>query len=464
MTYGPLFLHGFGARYDLPISLALYVYGAGAVVLLSFVLVAIFAGARTGARAVQYPRLEAPILRSLGNAPPTRFIGGAFGLLCLVGSVLCGLWGSSDSTRNPAAYLVWIYLWVGLFLLTALAGNLWAYLNPFDALYRLLDRWLPLPRPRELPARIGIWPAAVTFFGIAWLELASGYASRPFVVGVLAIAYTAYTLAGMLIFGREQWLSRCEAFTVLFGIAARFGPIESERAAGGRLEQVWLRPWAVGLLQPVKAGWDVVAFLILMLSNLAFDGIEATPAWYQVVQLWAPLNGALGAQAARIVLYTLGLAAVAVVFLVVFSVFMQLVIFFSGTRVDRMATLTAFAFTLVPIALVYDAAHNYSYLVIQAQGLIPLLADPLARGWSLLPTKGYQPNWALAQANVVWYVQVVLIVLGHVIAVYLAHLRAGERFRHAQKVLLSQYPMLVLMVAYTMTSLWILAQPITAQG
>jgi hypothetical protein len=61
-------------------------------------------------------------------------------------------------------------------------------------------------------------------------------------------------------------------------------------------------------------------------------------------------------------------------------------------------------------------------------------------------------------------VQVVLIVLGHVIAVFLAHLRAGERFQIASNALLSQYPMLLLMVLYTMTSLWILAQPITAGG
>jgi len=67
----------------------------------------------------------------------------------------------------------------------------------------------------------------------------------------------------------------------------------------------------------------------------------------------------------------------------------------------------------------------------------------------------------LASAALVWYVQVVLIVSGHVIAMYLAHLRAGERFRAAQSVLLSQYPILVLMVLYTMTSLWILAQQVT---
>jgi hypothetical protein len=101
---------------------------------------------------------------------------------------------------------------------------------------------------------------------------------------------------------------------------------------------------------------------------------------------------------------------------------------------------------------------------VQSQGLFPLLADPFARGWHLLPTAGVTPNFALASASVVWYMQVILIVLGHVVAVYLAHLRAGERFRTAQRALLSQYPMLLLMVLYTMLSLSILAAPVTQGG
>jgi len=151
---------------------------------------------------------------------------------------------------------------------------------------------------------------------------------------------------------------------------------------------------------------------------------------------------------------TLGLLLLSVAFLLVFITFMELVVYFGKRDVDLKATLTAFALTLVPIALVYNAAHNYSYLVVQSQGLIPLLLPAFA---------GYKPNYALAQASMVWYAQVVLIVVGHVIAVYLAHLRAGERFRTAQRALLSQYPMLLLMVLYTMTSLWILAQPITRE-
>jgi hypothetical protein len=201
--------------------------------------------------------------------------------------------------------------------------------------------------------------------------------------------------------------------------------------------------------------------VILMLSTLAFDGIIATPAWQDFVielkPIWVPMGG-LGSVFVR----TLGMVLITASFFLVFVGFMQAVIYFGTRKVDLKTTVSAFALTLVPIALVYNAAHNYSYVLVQSQVLIPLLNDPLGKGWHLWPAvASLQPSFALAQASTVWYAQVVLIVLGHVIAVYLSHLRAGERFRTAQRALLSQYPMLLLMVLYTMTSLWILAQPTT---
>jgi len=204
--------------------------------------------------------------------------------------------------------------------------------------------------------------------------------------------------------------------------------------------------------------------VILMLSTLAFDGILATPDWQEfnvaLEPIWQPM-GPFGFFFVR----TLGMVLLTLAFLLVFITFMRLVIFFGVRKVGLRTTLSTFALTLVPIALVYNAAHYYAYVVVQSQGLIPLLNDPLAKGWQLLPAvAAYKPSFALAQASTVWYAQVVLIVVGHVIAVYLSHLRASERFGSAQRALLSQYPMLVLMVMYTMTSLWILAQPTTRGG
>jgi hypothetical protein len=459
-----VFLHGFGARYDLPITLALYLYGGAAVVVISFVLVVLFSGARTTPEAVSYPRRRAPWLAVIARSQAVRVIGGALGVLGLLAVVVTGLSGAPDALRNPSAYLVWIYLWVGLVLVTGLVGNVWRLLNPFAALYDLGAALCRTPRPRtQLPARLGIWPAAILFLGIAWLELGSGQASVPHVIAGAAIGYTVLTLAGMAVFGRDSWLQHCEALTVLFGIVSRFAPLEVNRDERGNVVEAWVRPWGTGLLAPVTPGWDRIVFVILMLSNLAFDGIEATPPWFAIASTQPAVAVALG-PSWRVVVYSAGLAGLALVFLAVFVVFMRLVIYFGVTEVDRLAAMTSFALTLVPIALAYDLAHNYTYLVVQGQALIPLLADPLAKGWNLLPTRGYQPSWALAGPATVWLMQVVLIVIGHVLAVYLAHLRSLQWFRTARNAVLSQYPMLVLMVAYTMTSLWILSQPITNAG
>ena len=458
-----ILLHGFGQRYDLPASLALYLFAAAGVVVVSFVLVVLFAGDQVGAKAIQYPRRAVPFLTRLARTPWPRLIGGIIGVFGLVAIISTGVFGSTDATKNPAEYLTWIYFWAATVIVSGLVGNLWYLLNPWAAVFDAVTRWVRLGPVWKLP-NLGIWPAVAVYFAFACLELTTGMANRPWLVGNLALAYSALTLAGMIFFGRDQWLEHCEAFTVLFGIVGKFSPVEAERDGQGRITTVYLRPWGVGLLQPSPIGWDRILFVILMLSSLAFDGILGTQSWGDFTvatePYWLP-HGAFG----FFVLKTVSLTLLTGAFLLVFIAFMEMVIYFGNRRLDLKATVTAFALTLVPIALVYNAAHNYSYVMVQSQGLLPLLNDPFAKGWQLLPAvAAYKPSFGLAQASTVWFAQIILIVVGHVIAVYLSHLKAGEKFRTAQRALLSQYPMLVLMVMYTMTSLWILAQPITAGG
>ena len=458
-----IFLHGFGPRYDLPAPLFFYIFAAGGVVVISFVLVILFVGDQVGAKALQYPRRAAPLLLPVARSPWPRALGGTIGLLGLLAVIVSGLFGSSNPAVNPAEYLTWIYFWAGLVILSGLVGNLWYLLNPWAAVYDFATRFVRLGPVWKLP-HVGVWPASAFYFSFACLELTSGVANQPHVVAIAAIAYSAVTLAGMILFGRDEWLENCEAFTVLFGIVGRFGPIESERGDRGAVSAVYVRPWGVGLLKPAPSGWNRVFFVILMLSTLAFDGILGTPAWQDfnitLEPIWLPMG-----QFGFFLVKTTGLILVTFGFLLVFIAFIEAVIFFGNRKVDLATTATGFAYTLVPIALVYNMAHNYSYVMVQSQVLIPLLNDPLQKGWHLWPAVvGLQPSFALAQASTIWFAQIVLIVIGHVIAVYLSHLRAGERFRTAQKALLSQYPMLVLMVTYTMTSLLILAQQTTKAG
>jgi hypothetical protein len=119
--------------------------------------------------------------------------------------------------------------------------------------------------------------------------------------------------------------------------------------------------------------------------------------------------------------------------------------------------------TLLPIALAYHVAHYLSYLLVAGQVVIPLASDPLGRGWDLFGTARYQVALGIVGARFAWYTAVIVIVAGHVLAMYVAHRLALERFPDRRSARRSQYPLPVLMVGYTMLSLWILAQPVVVK-
>jgi hypothetical protein len=119
-----------------------------------------------------------------------------------------------------------------------------------------------------------------------------------------------------------------------------------------------------------------------------------------------------------------------------------------------------FAPSLVPIAIGYHVAHYFSYLLIQGQWIITAASDPFGLGWDLFHTRSYEPDIAVLGAATVWWVAVLAIVAGHVAAILISHLMALRLFQTPRLALTSQYPMLVLMISYTMLSLWMLAQPI----
>ena len=128
----------------------------------------------------------------------------------------------------------------------------------------------------------------------------------------------------------------------------------------------------------------------------------------------------------------------------------------AGTTANAAAC--SFVLTLVPIAVAYHLSHYFSLLLTAGQFIIPLASDPFGRGWDLLGTAGYKVDLAIVSPYVFWYSAVGIIVLGHVVAVFLAHEVAVRLF--GKEALVREVPMVLLMVAYTCLSLWILAQPI----
>jgi hypothetical protein len=199
-------------------------------------------------------------------------------------------------------------------------------------------------------------------------------------------------------------------------------------------------------------------FVIFMLSSVTYDGLLATPLWVSVIFSLQSIAGSFGILSS-LFYGTLGLLIVPILFFALYAGFVKLCQILGGDT-DFWRLAGAFAYSLVPIALAYQAAHYYTLLLTEGQNIIYLISDPFGWGWDLFGTSGYEPNASVVGAAFVWYSQVALIVGGHVVAVYLAHSIALLTARSPKLVLRSQLPIVALMVLYTIVSLWILAQPI----
>jgi hypothetical protein len=352
----------------------------------------------------------------------------------------------------------------------ALIGNPWPLLNPWSIIFGWVERWVGRRRPQArfglglaYPPWLGAWPAVWLFGAFAWFELIAEGAKVPATLATFIVVYSVLTWAGMFAFGRRNWLANGEAFALAFGVFGRFAPL-------GEGQNWRLRPYGAGLVVDRPCHPSMTAFVVLMLSTVTFDGFKETSLWAALMQWVASVQAfhplLLGLHNFGfdliVALETAALAIFPMLFYLVYLGFCWLTKEAGdGTRpVGEVAGL--FVFSLVPIAIAYHLAHYLSYLLISGQFIIPLASDPFGIGWDVFGTAGYQIDITVVGAKFVWYTAVVAIVVGHVFGVGVAHFVALKVFATAKTARASQYPFLVLMVAYTMVSLWILAQPVVA--
>ena len=493
----PAFAHGFGERYDLPLPLSFFLAGAGATVALSFAVSGLFVKGRPDE--FRYPRYDLLGSRWLAAVLTNRVLLELVRVLLVALFFLVlatALFGTNKPIENLSPTFVWIIWWVGMGYVAALVGNLWALVNPWKITFEWAEKLMGAGGPEDqgmfdYPERLDRWPAVVLLFVFAWLENVYTDAPTPRNLGLLILGYSLVTWVGMAAFGKHRWLSHGEVFWVLFGIFARFSPTEVrvadrrlcracelecgpsdegcvdcyacfERAGrADRRRELNLRPYAVGLAAPGRISVATGIFVVLALATVTFDGLTATWVWLDFQSLVYSAAPALGAGTATAI-DTLGLVLLPLVFLAVYLAFAWAIRLLSREKAPVSATATAFVFSLVPIALAYNMAHFVSLLAIQGQYIIPLVSDPFGIGWDLLGTQDYRVNIRVVNAKFVWFLAVAAIVAGHIVSVYTAHVISVRRAPKRSMALLGQIPMLVLMVSYTATSLWIIAQPIVA--
>ena len=469
--------HGFGQRFDLPLPLWLWLTGAGATIVLTFAALALFARQRdvgTGfLRSIDLFRF--PLLRHLAHplAVVLRVIGCALFVLTLA----AGFFGNPDAYANLIVTMVWVLWWVGMAFFCALVGDLWEVVNPLPTLYRAVVRVIGGRDATgslglAYPTWLGAWPSVALFFAFAWLELVWQEKDVPRALATVLLAYATLCWGGMLLFGVEVWRQQGDAFAMAFRVLGRFAPLELRSSTPAEPSRFRLRPYGAGLLTIEPVSNSVAAFVLLMLATVTFDGFHETPLMDRIgtaAQTSRPVAEALFALSSATGmdetqwLNTVVLLLFPVAFVLIFRIVGASMLRLAGRAASAgaaSADVNAMVWSLVPIAVAYHLSHYVSLLLTTGQFIVPLASDPFGWGWNLFGTRGRAVDLGIVSPAMYWYSAVALIVIGHVLAVIVAHVEASRRFASHRAAMLSQMPMLVLMVAYTSLSLWIMAQPI----
>jgi len=441
--------HGLGGSSDLPVPYAYSVIGAAWALTFTFALVA-FAWRRPRFDPLKPGHPLPSAMTALVDSRLTRGVAATAALLFAVWVVLAGLWGP-QTQANALLGVFYVLLWVGLMAVSLLFGPVWRVISPVRTVYVLLQRITPqsLSRARlSYPEGWGYRPAAVGLFAFVWMELASpNPASLPWVKSWLLI-YVVVLLGGAWLCG-QRWFARVDPFGVYSMVVSRLSPFRRNPAT---------RRIAIGnpfdhlLSLPIRPG--VVALLAVLLGSTAFDSFSSSVTWRNFADGLAKAIHVVPVAVSLSALRTIGLLVFAAVVATTFSLAARAT---GGIdREQRRALPGQMAHSLIPIVVGYIFAHYLSYLVERGQQAVFALADPLGRGWNLLGLAHLHVAYVLSMhPTVLAVIKVSCVVTGHIVAVIAAHDKALRLLPSGHQ-LTGQLTMMMVMVGYTFTGLYLL--------
>ena len=359
---------------------------------------------------------------------------GILGVAALVFVVAVGLVGPQIGNFSAAVLLTFVggraLLTIGAYTI----GNPWRALNPWRRIAMALPNGY-----RTYPDRLGSWPAVGALLALVWLELVAPLSSSPRALVAVVLAYSAFTIAGAVAFGSEPWFRRGDPISVWFRLYGAVAPIQ--RTDDG-LELCY--PGAKLSDDDVVTDVSLVAFVLVLVWELTYSGFVVTEPGVRTVEALV----AIGIPP-RIVYLGLLLAG--------FGLFWK-VYWLAATRtreraetyLSRRYLALRFAPPLLAIAAGYHFAHYAGFSISLWPSLVDTMATPLNPPEN--PTQYALTSWF-------GYVEIVAILLGHVLAVWISHTVSFELFPGKLQAIRSQYPFILVMIFFTMASLYLVSLP-----
>jgi len=402
---------------------------------------------------------------------------------------------------NAASLLFWVYTIPFLPIAHIFVGGMYEVGNPFAALARVLSGGRTLPNADAILRRLGYWPAVAMLFLLVFAESITEIVQRPAILGIGLLVYaTAQVIMGVLL--GDGWYDGGDVFQAMTALASTIALCALKRDASGRVHLI------VGFnparFLPAATGRE--ALITLWLAGVLADGVRATPIWRvlilpRVAPSFESMGVVAGINSGPAAEITLEIVFTWIAFGLFFWVFVALATQLARYAAEKRGSPVSLSSrqvaaivspSLIPIALAYLFAHNLTQILVVGPLIISARNAPAA---ALGPLTFQEISHI--SPGLVWWTQVSAIVVGHVLAVVMAHARLNQALPSAQaepataaatrrgrqpryasvgalaarptrrlhdSAFLADLGWLSAMVIYTATSLWILAQPITASG
>lgn len=450
----PVLAHAAERGHVLLLPTGYYLFGGGAAVALTFLMLAVVP-------VVPLDRLADWRVR-LGSIPTMlRFPLSLLCFLFLVMLVAAGHFGSTDPLTNPLPLTVWILLWSGLTLVQGLFGNLWWWINPWYAPWRMLAGLTGrIRQDEELLAGLGYWPALILLAGFAWFELVHPAAVSPPLLANVVTVYFLFNLLACLVFDHAAWTRQGECLSVFFAMIARLAIFEANPSGRPGWQALRLCFPGAKLVNAPLLPISGALFLLLALSTVSFDGLMRTFFWLGMIGV-NPLE--FPGRTAVMASSTFGMALTFTLLAGAFVLAVAAGERLSGRPAGMARALGCLVWSIIPISMAYDFAHHVTALAVDGQYALAALSDPFRRGWDLLGLTGMPVRAGVTSgagaAWVIWNLQAGAIIIGHLLAIAVAHIIAWRIYGSARAAVTSQIGLAALMVGYTVFGLWLLAAP-----
>jgi len=489
------------------IPLDIFVYGVIGVLVLSFIA-ATWLNANPGKgfrfNLIKNKRVYKFVRNRWFQAAPQLFMVGI-----LVALIYIGLAGSRIANLTPVA--VWTIWWAGLIFAVLFLGTGWCSICPWDGIanlftrQRLAGRSEPLTLGLRFPNWLkNVYPAIGLFVVLTWLELGYGVTTNPRTTAYMGLGMIGLAVATALMFQDKKFCTYMCPVGRICGTYSRFAPIEiankrqrvcdkcktedclngNERGypcpTGVSLRTITSTSECIGCTECIKScdkmnvainlrpfGSELrnvklpkidEAWLALALLTLTFfHGLSMTPLWEDFrpgrmsLLKWMGIN--LGTS--RTVNFTIAMVLVCTIPIIAYWLCCRLGAWWAAGEPTWRQLFKNYAYSLLPVALFYHLSHNLMHLMMEGGHIIPMLSDPMGDGSNYFGTRGEHYDHLLT-GHALWYMQVGLILIGHIVGIMVAHRSALRLYPDKRRAVRSLLPMLLLMIIISAGGLWLM--------